>query len=276
MNRNERAVDDELSLNELQLHLSNQAATLRMDMASEYEELRMFQNKELETMLKVKVNKEPEFSKLVTELAIHGNRSRSATHSLPPPPLKPRTTPRPNISSTSSSHSAIVPQISPAIDFPDLTSLKNDPSLSKFIKFFLDLEVVQQNWSAISRNWNQYVFIFQRKLMTETAFAKAILEDAVRTKNNTKFPVNPSDIEITEAMLEDIPETLHMTHVITKAVLEMAEAGDIEVAPTSETKETTSAPAIMMNVIDLEQKMRMQEEDVSGGVRKATDPRQRG
>ena len=46
--------DDALSINELQYHLSNQAAALRMKMTNEYEDLRIFQNSELEVLIKVK------------------------------------------------------------------------------------------------------------------------------------------------------------------------------------------------------------------------------
>src|SRR5208282_4792355 len=219
--------DDKLSMNELQLHLSNQAATLRMNMTSEYEDMRIFQNSELETMLKAKVNKEPEFSKLVDEARIHGIRPQPHR----PHPLRPTS----RTATTSSTNPSPVTQqiLSPVIshspsDFPDLTSLGNDPSLSPFIKFFLHLQVVQHNWLAISRNWAQYVVIFQRDLMTEIAFAKAILQDAVRTNNTTKFTVEPEHIQRTREALKNIPESMHMTHVITEAILGMAEAGDIE------------------------------------------------
>ena len=231
-----------------------------MNMTSEYEDMRIFQNNELETLLKAKVNKEPEFSKLVDEVRIHGILPQPHR----PPPLKH--TPRP-ITSLSANPSPITQQVvSPAIshspmDFPDLTYLRNDPSLSPFLKFFLHLQVVQHNWVPISRNWTQYVFIFQRHLMTEIAFAKAILQDAVQTNNTTKFTVEPEHIQRTREALRNIPESMHMTHVITGAILEMAEAGDIELTEADDdSKGETFGPSILMNVLELEGALQAQQQ----------------
>ena len=272
---------DKLSMNELQLHLSNQAATLRMNMTSEYEDMRIFQNSELETMLKVKVNKEPEFSKLVDEARIHGIRPHR------PPSLRP--TPRPTASNSANPSPVTQQFLSPArshspTDLPDLTHLKNDPSLSPFLKFFLHLQVVQQNWSAISRNWTQYVIIFQRDLMTEIAFAKAVLQDAILANTPSKFIVEPEHIQITREAVKNIPESMHMTHVITEAILGMAETGDIELTEAAnDSKDETFGPSIMMNVLELEgslqtqqqQQQQRQRQEVSTAVGRATDPRQR-
>lgn len=267
---------DKLSMNELQLHLSNQAATLRMNMTSEYEDMRIFQNSELETMLKAKVNKEPEFSKLVDDARIHG--IRPLHHRPSPLGLIPRT-----ITSSSANPSPITQQVlSPALphspnDFPDLTYLRNDPSLSPFIKFFLHLQVVEHSWLAISRNWTQYVVIFQRDLMTEVAFAKAILQDAVRMNATTKFTVEPEHIQRTREAVKSIPESMHMTHVITEAILGMAEAGDIELTEADDdSKGETFGPSIMMDVLELEAAMQTQEQqEISTGVGRAIDRRQR-
>ena len=263
-------------MNELQLHLSNQAATLRMNMTSEYEDMRIFQNSELETMLKAKVNKEPEFSKLVDDARIHG--IRPLHHRPSPLGLIPRT-----ITSSSANPSPITQQVlSPALphspnDFPDLTYLRNDPSLSPFIKFFLHLQVVEHSWLAISRNWTQYVVIFQRDLMTEVAFAKAILQDAVRMNATTKFTVEPEHIQRTREAVKSIPESMHMTHVITEAILGMAEAGDIELTEADDdSKGETFGPSIMMDVLELEAAMQTQEQqEISTGVGRAIDRRQR-
>ena len=256
-------------MNELQLHLSNQAATLRMNMTSEYEDMRIFQNSELEIMLKAKVNQEPEFSKLVDEARIHGIRPQPHR----PSSLRPthRTTPGSSANPSPITLQAWSPVLthSPA-DLPDLAYLRNDPSLSPFIKFFLHLQVVQQNWLAISRNWAQYVVILQRELMTEIAFAKAILQDAVRTNNTTKFTPEPEHIQRTREALKNIPESMHMTHVITEAILGMAEAGYIELndAP-NDSKGETFGPSIIMNVLDLEGTL---QQEISTGVGRATDP----
>lgn len=267
---------DELSINDLQFHLSNQAATLRMNMTSEYEDMRIFQNSELEVLLKAKAKKEPEFSKLIEEVRLHLNRPPR------PPPLR-MVSQRSN--STSTTHSPVIQQIASPIlshspaPLPDLHQLKNDPSLSPFIKFFLQLQVVQQNWLAISSNWGHYVVIFQRGLMTEKAFAKAILEDAVRINhNNIKFTVELNHIQTTRQMATSFPETMAMSRLITDVVLEMAEAGDIEFteAPNEEMGETFG-PKILMDVIDLESDsshvQQQQTREVSRGVGRATDPR---
>jgi hypothetical protein len=263
-------VEDELSINDLQIHLSNQAARLRMNMTSEYEDLRLFQVNEMDALLKAKVKQEPEFSKLVEEVRIHGNRPPR------PPPLNPTSRATPMLHS-----SAVQQTMSPVLyhsplDLPDLNQLKNEPSLSSFIKFFLHLHVVQQNWAAISRNWTQYVVIFQRGLMTEKAFAKAILEDAVRTNQTTKFIADPKHVQGTREVAKVMPESMHMSKIIAEVVLEMAEAGDVEFTH-EEKQEETFGPKILFDVVRLEDELQKQgKEDDSTGAWKARDPRQQG
>ena len=243
---------DELCINDIQLYLSNQAALLRRKMTSEYENLRMFQNSELQNLLKLKAKKVPEFSKLVEDVKVHGIRR--------PTNLKP--TARSTASnSTLAIQSPVTHQISSPtlthspVDLPDLNLLKTDPSLSPFVHFFLQLKVVQQNWLVISRIWSRYVSILQRGLMTEEAFAKAILEDAVRTINkNAKFPVEIEFIQMTRERSKGLPESMHMSRIITSVVLEMAEAGDIEFSKKSvNSKGDTFGPGIVFDVMKLEE-----------------------
>ena len=132
---------------------------------------------------------------------------------------------------------------------------------------------------SISLNWQQYVTIFQRKLMTEHAFAKAILEDAVRTAGNdsVKLTVDEELLERTRELAKNISQKLPITRVITDVVLEMAQVGDIEfTSEPNETKGEMFGPKILMDVMNLETSLQatQAQQDVSRRVGKATDPRQ--
>jgi hypothetical protein len=250
LNRN-GATEDKLSINELQLQLSNQAAVLRMTMANEYEDMRIFQNKELETLLKAKAKKEPEFQKLVEEARVLGSR---------PQPNRPQVklpSRRDSASTVTQSPTVQISQ-SPIVAHPpdttlDLNKLKTDASLPEFVRFFLHLQVVQQNWPVISRNWPHYVFMFQRNLLPQSAFARAILEDAVNSNGNTKFTVEPEHIQKTREAAQKLPEKMHMSRLITEVILEMAEAGAIDFTSNDSLGETLG-PKIVVDVMKVEKK----------------------
>ena len=272
-----RSKGDALSINELQYHLSNQAAALRMKMTNEYEDLRIFQNSELELLIKAKAKSEPEFSKLIDDIRVHGNRHR-------PLPLKPPPQPQSTNNISSVSQSPVAQQIQSSVlssspsDLTDINLLKNDPSLPSFVKFFLHLQVVQQNWTAICGKWAQYVDIFQRELMTEENFAKAILEDAVRAAHPTptpKFTKNElSLIQTTRETAKQIPENMVMSRIIMNVILDMAEAGDIEFTKDPiESMGESFGPQILLDAMRVEPSQ-MHQASI-GGVGKATDPRQR-
>ena len=289
--------DDKLSINELQLHLANQAARLRMDMTTEYEELRRFQNSELEFWLNVKAKSEPDFRNESERARIPPVENVKIPRAAPPrtqqptiqtrlpPPHRNDSMPNNNYPTV---HSPVVQMFSSPHDpLPDLSSLKNDPSLDpddrQFVNFFLDLEVVQHNWAAISPHWSQYVDIFKRKLMTKMSFAKAILEDAVR--NDTKrYEVDRQRIQSTRNALKAVPDTMSMIRLITQVVLELAEVGIIELDTTAaHLKGPTFGPNILNDVMTLE-KARIAErlsgnmltgQPETANVGKATDPRQR-
>ena len=278
--RRNRFGDDKLTINELQMNLSNQAATLRLGMTSEYEDMRSFQNHELEYLLKQKESKEPEFHKLVEDIRKHGirpsvHRTSSSKPTQRDPPTNPQVIRSPVISQNLTMSPA---QIMSPSDGPDINQLKTDPSLSPFVKFFLDMQVVQQNWRAIAPNWLHYVLILNRKLMTEHAFAKAIFEDVVRTTNVTKFPVDTEHVSKTREMAKNLPDTMHISQIITDVILEMAEEGSIEFTMEKvETKSEVFGPKILMDVMSLEAKLQSQApETLTLNVEKATDPRQKG
>jgi hypothetical protein len=262
-----------------------------MNMTSEYEDLRVFQNNELETLLSAKRKKEPEFQRAIEEAKVNMNRPQSRH---PPRPVRRDSATsiplrrdstssiplrRDSATSTPANQSPIAQHsMSPMLtqspgDIPDLNALKNETSLPPFIKFFLHLPVVQQNWSILYHSWPQYTSIFQRHLMTEKAFAKAILEDAVRTPNPVKFEVQSEHVEMIRDATKNIPPTMPFTKVISEVVLEMAEAGDIEFTDAIiELREHTFGPKIISEVATLETSLNAQIEPVS---EKAKDPRQR-
>jgi hypothetical protein len=273
--------NDKMSINELQLHLSNQAAFLRRNMTNEYEDLRMFQNSEIELLIKAKDARDPEFHKTVEEKRKEGLRPTA------------RQVPKPIRKETSSITSALItPPIirspvvqrtaspvqiqSPVNDIPDLNALKNDVTLSPFLKILLNLQVVQQNWPAIATNWSQYYGIFKRKLMSEENFAKGILEDAVRTTNNTKFSVDQGKIDITRDSARMMPDTMAHVKLLIKVVMAMAEEGDIEFArvPTV-SREDTFGPNILIDIMTVGTRILAETQMGSTSVGRATDPRQR-
>lgn len=285
-----RRAPDKLSINELQLHLSNQAAVLRRNMSNEHEELREFQSNELKLLLQAKVAKDPEFKGLVEEARRNPQRFMAA-RSIPkqtqpirrdsstyiPPALQPS---RPSQVIQQQSASPVLVQASPA-EFPDLQALKNDPSLSPFFKFFLNLRVVQQNWPAVSREWSQYIAFFHRKLMTEKAFAKAVIEDAVRGNVAYQFKPDLGHITFTRGIIEDLPQQFVLSRLIIDVVLEMAEAGDIEhTSAPNESKTEIFGPRIIMDAMGLEAKFQptnigQTTDPAVENVGKATDPRNR-
>src|ERR1700737_1671344 len=231
-----------------------------MRMAKEYEELCIFQYNEIKPFINLKASREPEFKKLVNDaFAKEPEYKRlfdEAWTRGPSSTTRPILTSGRRVSSTSSPLNSPVGalSVSPALvqspaESPDLNQLKHDPSLTPFLKFFLHLKVVEQNWRAISRNWLQYVSIFQRNLFTEKAFAKAILEDAVRTTNQTKFipqTVLIQRFRLEAANLKDMP----ISKIVTDALLELAESGVVEFTMDNEYRGDTFGPRILMDVMD--------------------------
>ena len=275
---------DQLSMNELQLHLSNQAALLRMDMTREYEELRRFQNSELEYWLKAKVNAQGDFRTEVENSRIPPADRVKIPRTPPPRSQKPpKQDHRPSLQRRDSMLGNVPVDRSPVVQaFPSSESLKTDPSLNpedqQFLTFFLDLEIVKRNWPSIAPHWSQYVEFFKRKLMTKTAFAKAILEDAVR--NDTKrYQVDKQRIQKAREALEQLEQgnTMIMTRIITQAVLELAETGLIEFDSnmTANSKGPAFGLNILNNVLMLEKKQMAARSETATIVEKATDPRQR-
>ena len=114
--------------------------------------------------------------------------------------------------------------------------------------------------------------------MTEKAFAKAVIEDAVRGNVAYQFKPDRGHITFTRGLVKDLPEKYVMSRLIMDVVLEMAEAGDIEHtnAP-NESKTEIFGPRIIMDAMALE--TQLQPENVGQGtdlnVGKATDPRNR-
>jgi hypothetical protein len=273
-----RTAPDKMCISELQLHLSNQAAMMRRNMAKEYEDLREFQNSELKLMLQAKAAKEPEFNKLVEEARKNPQRLMSRT--MPKPGRResavyvqpiPRT-------QTVQQKSVSPVRVQSPLEYPDLQALKSDPSLSPFFKFFLNLRVVQQNWPAVSREWPQYIAFFQRKLMTEKAFAKAVLEDAVRTNVAYSFRPDLEHIDLTRGLAQSLPETYVMSRLVIDVVLEMAAEGNIEHSnAASESKAEIFGPRIIMDAMNLETQSQtnLEPQLQTENITKATDPRNR-
>ena len=254
--RPSKVSDTKLSINELQLALSNQAAALRMEMTSEYEDMRGFQNSELEYLIKQKEAKDPKFQSIVEDVKKHGlrptlSRSVSSSSKIPKDQNTPNTPTSVRSPIAVQAGASPLQTMSPS-ELPDLTHLKNDPSLPPFVKFFLDLKVVRSNWAAISQNWPNYVSIFSRKLMTEHAFARAILEDAIRAHNKDKFPVNMAYIRRTREIWDQhIKTQLPITRIIGDVVLDMAQEGLIEADEENNEKETFG-PNILRDATELE------------------------
>jgi hypothetical protein len=256
---------DKLSINELQLHLSNQAAVLRMQMANEYEDLRICQNHELETIIKAKANQDHEFAILVQEMQNSWNRLQQKQ---PQQSRNPRQR-RDSSYTIQSPHSPIQSTTSPIqfspSDILDINTLKNDASILEFARFFLHLQVVEENWFGIYRSWFHYVSQLQRNLMTESAFAKAILQAAVHTKNKAKFRVQMEPILETRTASKQVPEAMHISHIIIQVLLEMAEAGDVEFTKeASESKGEAFGPKILLDVMNLEARMKLEKSTMSG------------
>jgi hypothetical protein len=242
-------------------------------MANEYTDLRTFQYQEIEPFIKVKATKEPEFKKMVDEAHARGVA-----------PARPILTGRRDSNASSAAmNSPVVPySASPVlyqspVDAPDINHLRNDASLPPFIKFFLHLQVVQHNWLAISRGWMQYVTFFQRKLLTERAFAKAILEDAVRTTNKAKFIPDPERIEEIRKAAQNMSDNMPISRIVAETLLELAESGDVEFSLASnESKGETFGPKILLDVMSTEALLRARQDTTTPmQIEKATDPRQR-
>lgn len=259
-----------MCINELQLHLSNQAAVMRRNMAKEHEDLREFQNSELKLLIQAKAAKEPEFNKLVEEARKNSQRFMTRAH-LKPVRRDSVTYVQPTPHAQTVQQQSVSPvRVQSPLEYPDLQALKNDPSLLPFFKFFLNLRVVQQNWPAVSREWPQYIAFFHRRLMTEKAFAKAVLEDAVRTNVAYSFRPDLDHIKLTRELAQTLPETYVMSRLVMDVVLEMAEEGNIEhSSEPSESKAEIFGPRIILDAMNLE--VRLQTENVT----KATDPRNR-
>ena len=256
------------SINELQLYLSNQAMIMRGQMTSEYEELRIFQNSEMELLLKAKAQKEPEFAQAVEDAkkkplpwpAVGAAPSKS--HVRMPGGL-------------GSHQKSLSPLSQSPSEFPDINLVKRDTSLPPFVRFCVELDVVQRNWPIVARSWTNYVNFFQRTLMDETAFAKGILQDAVRTPGSSPLTVDPGAISTTRQTLDGkIPG--RMSQIIAKVLFEMAEVGDIDFRdPPVEAQGNRHGLSILANAIAVEQAFMGIETASTGKVGKATDPRHR-
>ena len=270
----------DFSINELQMYLSNQAMIMRGQMTSEYEELRIFQNSEMELLLKAKAQKEPEFARAVEDA--------KKKPLLPPWALAAAAPTKPNVRQGSTNSSSVsIPgglgphrkSLSPLTqspsEFPDINLVKRDTSLPLFVRFCVELDVVQRNWLIVARSWTNYVSFFQRTLMDETAFAKGILQDAVRTPGSSPLKVHPGAISRTRQSLEGkIPG--RMSQIIAKVLFEMAEAGDIDFGdPPVDPQGNRHGLSILANAIAVEQAFMPIEAASTGNVGKATDPRQR-
>jgi hypothetical protein len=257
----QRGEEDKLSISEVQLEVGNQAAVTRMKMVGEYDLLRQFQNSEVEVLIRGKMAKDVEFAKLVEETKRYGRppmRRPSRLIDTARPPTSPGITQSPMMTQHISPGT-----MSPQETLPAFLAMQNDPQLPPSVKFFLRLGVVQQNWPAISRGWPQYVSLLSRRLMTEHAFVKAILEDAVRVPGKT-FPVDKDLVERTRQQAREINEENHISKVTFDVVLEMADQGDIEFIAS---EGDSMGEVILMEVVALEKAMLEQPET------KATDPR---
>ena len=275
---NRSAPPDKMSINELQLHLSNQAAVLRRNMSNEYEELREFQNNELKLLIQAKASKEPWFKTLAEDA--RKNPPRTLAHSTPKLPRREsqQAVQPPRLQNIPARIASPVLVQSPA-EYPDLQALIDDPALSPFFKFFLHLRVIQQNWPAVSHGWSQYINLFHRKLMPEKAFTKGVLEDAVRGNVAYHFRPDREGINSTRGMAQTLPDQYIMSRLIIDVILEMAEAGLIEhsMAP-SESKGEIFGPTIILDAMALERKLlenTEKETESKETVKKATDPRSR-
>jgi hypothetical protein len=274
--------NDKMSINELQFQLSNQAAMLRRNMANEHEDLRMFQNREIEILIKAKDARDLEFHKLVEETRKPGFRPPPDPHQVNKPIRKQSSLPTPAavsspaIRAPMAQRTASPVQIqSPAAELPDLNTLQNDVSLDTFLRILLQLTVVQRNWPAIAINWHQYYYMFKRTLLPAENFAKAVLEDAIRATNTTKFPVDQKIIDKTRTDAANFTDILAGTKLLIGVVLAMAEAGDIEIASSATfSKEDTFGPTILIEIMTIGTQM---EGGQTGSARvgKAKDPRHR-
>ena len=266
------------SINELQLYLSNQAMIMRGQMTSEYEELRIFQNSEMELLLKAKAQKEPEFAQAVED-AKKKPLPRPAVAAAPSKPhLRSASKNSSGVSmpgGLGSHPKSLSPLTQSPSEFPDINLVKRDTSLPPFVRFCVELDVVQRNWPIVARSWTNYVNFFQRTLMDETAFAKGILQDAVRTPGSSPLTVDPGAISTTRQTLEGkIPG--RMSQIIAKVLFEMAEVGDIDFTdPPVEAQGNRHGLSILANAIAVERAFMGIERASTGNVGKATDPRHR-
>jgi hypothetical protein len=283
--------ETKLSINELQLYLSNQAASLRMEMNSEYEDLRAFQNEEMEIQINLKARSELEFRKTVEETQKRPHHpirqaSLAFTPNPPPHPIQPAppiaklappipTAPHPSFA-LDVSPTTIISQ-SPAtyspLEIPDINTVANDSSLIPFVKFMVQLKVVRENWAKIAGEFNHYVSSLSRGLMLESAFAKGILQDAVRSNPPTKYPIDQESIQKLRDGIKAIRETMTFSRIISQVLLEMAEAGDVTLSTTAnEDKGEKLGLKILSDVVSLERRVKGESSQASS---KATDPRQR-
>jgi len=291
--------EDKLSINELQHHLANQAARMRKEMTTQYEELRRFQNSELEYWLNIKAKAEQDFRNDVERARIPPIENVKIPRAPPPRSQHPPLQIRPPASSLQRTDS--MPMVSPAVrspiqplpsprDSPDFSALRNelnlDPDDRLFASFFLDLDVVQQNWAAIASNWPHYVALIRRKHMGRENFAKAVLEDVLRD-NGQKYDINQEKILQTRERIKRFPYPI--ARIIMESVLELAEAGIVQFDTSKgNLKGPSFGPNIITNILKLsasgkerqilqagQQEETMTAEEPATAVGKATDPRQR-
>jgi hypothetical protein len=278
---------DKMSINELQLQLSNQAAAMRLKMAKEDLELRLYQKSEIETFIKVKQAKEPEFERVIKEAKEARKRDevrrRQESRKSVPLPLNRESTRngtrRDSLPSGSSTRSPVLhmspgPMQSPN-DTLDINILRNDTSVKPFAKFFLHLPVVQQNWPAVSREWMHTYTVFQRGLMTEKAFAQGVLQDALTRHDGVKFMPEAAAIHQTRAAMSAMDERMRITRIVAEVILELAEAGEVDFTSRGDSVGTK----IIFEAMSIEEFLLQQQAEsqppASAQVGKATDPRQR-
>jgi len=287
---------DKLSVNELQLHLSNHAAALRMKMADEFEDMRMLQNRELKYFVKGKELKEPEFAKAVEGARQYlkkqasrpsiprQNSSSSVPIPLPQPIPTPTTVPTTQIPAptSQSTQPTFLSRMSPPplLQSPaepiSSTAIRNDPVLPPIAQFLLQLDIVKQNWNLVAPNWNTHLHHYTEDHMSDLAFTKAVLNDAVRPQKDVKFPINTELVEKARDAEKRFPDHVPLAKLITKVILDMAEKGDIEFSEDNQEMGERNGYKILTNVIHLQQQvLEIAQQQNSGPVEKAKDPRQR-
>lgn len=270
------------SINELQLYLSDQAMLMRQQMTGEYEDLRRFQNAELEFLLKAKIGREPEFAAAV-ELAqkekaeetrykvLQEPRTSTGGSAQMKPPLRRASTTAAvyGVPGSTTQQQSLSPMVQSPAESPDINDVGRNILLPPFVRFCAQLEVIQRNWLNIRNDWDNFVKLFQRGILNEEAFAKAIVVDAFGDAG--QMDVDRSAIETARGLLEGkIPG--HMSQVIARVLFEMANEGlvDFRDPPVEPLRHGTS---ILSNAIMVEREFMEMEE--ASRVGKATDPRQR-